>query len=71
MPLTLLTRPSSAKVVATASLQAPSPFLPTPSNPPAVLDKISEGKNDGDEGEWEGWRVLMWRDFGSGKVDRD
>jgi hypothetical protein len=45
--------------------------LPTPSNPPGVLLNISEGKNEGEEGEWEGWRVLICRDFGMGSWERD
>ena len=71
MPLTLLTLPSSASVTATPSLQAPSPFFPTPSNPPGVLLNISEGKNEGEEGECEGWRVLICRDLGRGSWERD
>lgn len=54
MPLTLLTFPVSARTTPTASLHAPPPLPVAESSPPGVEASISEGRNEGDEGDEEG-----------------
>lgn len=63
IPLTLRVRPVSANTAITASLHAPVPSRPTPSRPPEMDERISEGRNEGDEGEAEGWSVRMRREL--------
>jgi len=55
--LTRLLRPVSPRTTEHASLHAPLPSLPAASKPPGTEASISEGRNEGEEGDAEGWRV--------------